>query len=82
MWLPLSASARAGVDGIRAVSPGVGAARTPKASTRHYARRLLERAEDAAGVGHQEGSDFHFVPSRLVDGPQASAGRQRDGRRR
>ncbi len=108
MWLPLSVSARAAVDSIRAVSPGVGefpvfpaprareelaadvraavaadpdvialpiagkgsktgataadtdrGAEIPKPWTRHHARKLLERAEDAAGVGHQEGSDFH-----------------------
>jgi integrase len=106
MWLPLSKSARASIDRVRAVNPGVGEmplfpaprarvdgparqsvpaassddatvialptaanavnsskaselSETPKPWSRHHARKLLERAETKAGVGHQEGSDFH-----------------------
>ena len=31
----------------------------PKPWSRHHARKLLERAENTAKLGHQEGSDFH-----------------------
>jgi integrase len=31
----------------------------PKPWSRHHARKLLERAETRAEVGHQDGSDFH-----------------------
>jgi hypothetical protein len=33
--------------------------RIPKPWTRHHARKLRERADRTAGVGHQAGGDFH-----------------------
>lgn len=36
-----------------------GDAAIPKPWTRHHARKLLERAEARANLGHQVGSDFH-----------------------
>ena len=61
-------------DRIRAVNPAIGEwplfpaprarvelehGKIPKPWTRHYARRLLERAEKAADLKAIDGSDFH-----------------------
>jgi hypothetical protein len=59
----------------------------PKAWSRHHARKLLERAENAAKVGHLEGSDFHAYRRKwaterkhLPDADVAAAGAWSDTR--
>jgi len=65
-WVPLSASVRAAILVVLDRNPVIGEAplfpaprRQGRSWTRHHAKDLLERAEEAAGLEPLEGSDFH-----------------------
>lgn len=73
-WVPMNESVRVGIDNALAVNPALGewplfpAPRAkmeikqgmiPKPWSRHHARKLLERAENAAKLERLDGSDFH-----------------------